>query len=61
MPLMRHKLFAADLRGMRDARAHGLGDHAHRQPLQLRENVAPKIHTIERSITPPRRDGVALL
>jgi hypothetical protein len=61
MPFMRHKLPTSHLRAMRNTRAHGLGDHSHGQALKLRQNVAPKVHAIERSVIPPRRDGFALL
>jgi len=34
--------------------SHRFGDHAHRQALQLRQNIASEIHTVERSIIAPR-------
>jgi hypothetical protein len=37
------------------------GDHTHRQALQLRQNVAPEIHAIERSVIAPRDRGFALV
>lgn len=61
MPFMRYELSAANLRAMRDAGTHSVGDHTHRQALQLRQNVAPKIHAIQRPIIPPRCNGLALL
>lgn len=39
---------------MRTAATQRLSDRAHRQALQLRQNVAPKIDAIERSIIAPR-------
>jgi hypothetical protein len=60
MPFMRHKPPAAHLRAVRDARAHGFGDDMHGKPLQLRQNVAPEIHAIERPVAAPRHDGFAL-
>jgi hypothetical protein len=61
VPLMGHKRPTAHLRAVRDARAHSLGDHAHRQALQLRQNVAPKIDAVERSVIAPRNGGFPLL
>jgi hypothetical protein len=46
---------------MRNTRTHGLDDDPHRQTLQLRQNVAPEIHAIERSVIPPRSNSFALL
>ena len=60
MPLMRYELAATYLRAMRDAGAHSRGDHAYRKALQLRQNVAPEIHAIERPIIAPRRSGFVL-
>lgn len=47
MPSMRYELPTAYLRSMRDARAHGFGDHAHRYALQLRQNIAPEVQAFE--------------
>jgi len=46
---------------IRGTRIHSLGDYANRQALQLRQNVAPEIHAIERPIITPRDRGLALL
>ena len=61
MPLMRHELPTTNLRAVRNARAHGLGNDAHRYALQPRQNVALEIHPIERAIIAPRDDSFALL
>jgi hypothetical protein len=58
---MRHELPATHLRAVREARTHSLGDHADGQTLQLRQNIAPEIHVIERSIIAPRDHGFSLL
>jgi hypothetical protein len=61
VPPMRHKLSASHLRAVRGTRTHGLGNRAHWQALQFRQNIAPEIHAIERAIIAPRDDGFALL
>jgi hypothetical protein len=58
---MRHKLSAAHLRAVRGAAAHCFGDHAHGHALQPRQNVAPEVHAIERSVIAPRVGSFALL
>lgn len=61
MAPMRHELPATHLRAVREARSHSLSDHADGQTLQLRRNIAPENHAIERAIIAPRNDGFALL
>src|SRR5580692_4623812 len=61
MSLMRRHQAASYFRPVRNAGTHGLGDHAHWQALKLRQNVAPEVHPIERSIIAPRHHGLALL
>jgi len=61
MPFMRHEPTASHLRSMGTAAAHSFGDYAYRQALQLRQNVASEIHTIERSVILPRGNSFALL
>jgi hypothetical protein len=58
---MRNDVPIAHFRPVRNARAHCLGDHAHRQALELGQNVAPEVHAIERSVIAPRNQGFALL
>jgi hypothetical protein len=58
---MRYKPTTTHLRAVRSAAAHRFGDHAHRQTLQLRQNIAPEIDAIERPVIPPRRSGFPLL
>ena len=54
MPFMRYKQAATHLRTVREACAHRLSDHAHRQALQLPQNIAPEVHTIRQSVIAPR-------
>jgi hypothetical protein len=51
---MRYELAAAYLRAVRETRTHSLGDRAHRQALQLRQNVALEVDAIERSVIEAR-------
>ena len=61
MALARYDPTATHFQSVGTATAHRFGDHTHRQALQLRQNVAPKVHTIQRSIVAPRSKGPALL
>ena len=54
MSFMRYKQPATHFRPVRSAAAHCLGDHAHRQALQLRQNVALEVDAIERSVIEAR-------
>jgi len=61
MPPGRHEFPAAHLRAVRDACTHRFSDHSHWQALKLRQNVAPEIHGVERSVITPPNCRFALL